>query len=223
MIHWILVITYVKSDAIAYIISGVCFGLILGWVIGTQQVNRAAAQSAAQVTQAAAGASAQGAQAANSARQPPALDEAKVQSLTTTLNKNPKDLDATVQLANTYFDAERYSDAIKWYEQALQLDPNNTDASTDLGVSYYYSNRTEDALKQFQRSLQLNPKHTKTLLNQGIVLAFGKQDLKGAEDAWRKVVEIAPDSPEGQAAKRGLDGIAGAHQGATGTAPATNQ
>jgi tetratricopeptide (TPR) repeat protein len=128
-----------------------------------------------------------------------------------------------VQLANTYFDAERYSDAIKWYEQALKLDPKNPDASTDLGVSYYYSNRTDDALKQFDKSLQMDPKHTKTLLNQGIVLAFGKQDLQGAEAAWKKVVEIAPNSPEGQAAKRGLDGIAAAHQGAPGGGPATNQ
>jgi tetratricopeptide (TPR) repeat protein len=213
----------VKSDAIAYIISGVCFGLILGWVIGTQQVNRAALQPPAQATQAAAGASAQGSQAAGNQRQPPPLDDAKVQSLTTILNSDPKNVEATVQLANTYFDAERYGDAIKWYEQAMKLNPNNPEASTDLGVSYYYSNRTDDALKQFQHSLQLNPKHTKTLLNQGIVLAFGKQDLKGAEDAWRKVVEIAPDTPEGQAAKRGLDGIASAHQGAPGTAPATNQ
>ena len=47
-------------------------------------------------------------------------------------------------LANTYFDAERYDDAIKWYQEALKLDPKNPDASTDLGVSYYYSGRTDE-------------------------------------------------------------------------------
>jgi tetratricopeptide (TPR) repeat protein len=215
-----------KSDAIAFLISGMCFGVIVGWVIGTQQLQRASQQAVTQSpsAQAAPGASPQGSQAAASnQRQPPPLDEAKVQQLTTILNSDPKNAGATVQLANTYFDAERYADAIKWYEQALKLEPNNPDASTDLGVSYYYSNRTDDALKQFDKSLQMNPKHTKTLLNQGIVLAFGKQDLTGAEAAWKKVVEIAPDSPEGQAAKRGLDGIAAAHQGAPGSTPATNQ
>jgi tetratricopeptide (TPR) repeat protein len=126
-------------------------------------------------------------------------------------------------LGNTYMDAERYPDAIQWYQKALALEPDNPDVSTDLGISYYYSNRTEDALKQFQHSLQVNPKHLKTLLNQGVVLAFGKQDLPGAEAAWRKIVEIAPDSSEGQAAKRGLEGIAAAHQGAAGSTPATNQ
>jgi tetratricopeptide (TPR) repeat protein len=211
----------VKADAIAYIVSGACFGVILGWVIGTQQVK--GASSAQVATQAAQSASAPAAQAAGNQRQPPPLDEARVQSLTTILQSDPNNASAAVQLANTYFDAERYPDAIKYYEQALKLDPNNPDASTDLGVSYYYSNRTDDALKRFDESLKMNPRHTKTLLNQGIVLAFGKQDLGGAEAAWRKVVEIAPDSPEGQAAKRGLEGIASSRTGTGGAAPATNQ
>jgi cytochrome c-type biogenesis protein CcmH/NrfG len=208
-----------KSDAIAYTVAGMCFGIILGWVIGTQQANRAAAPQVAQNT---ASQAAQPAAPANGQRQPPPLDEARVQSLTTILNSDPNNASATVQLANVYFDAERYSDAISWYEKALKLEPNNPDASTDLGVSYYYSGRPDDALRQFDHSLKVNPQHVKTLLNQGIVLAFGKQDLQGAENAWKKVVEIAPNSDEGRAAQRGLEGIASSRQRGS-TAPATNQ
>lgn len=212
-----------KSESIAYAIAGVCFGIILGWVIGTQQVQRASATlaPAAQTTTAEASGS-QDQSPADNSRQPPKLDDAKVQSLTTVLNSDPNNADAAIQLANTYFDAERYEDAIKWYEQGLKLKPNNPDASTDLGVSYYYTKRTEDALKQFDHSLQLDPNHTKTLLNKGIVLAFGKQDLTGARQAWEKVVQLAPNSPEGQAAQRGLEGIAAVQKG-NGTAPASNQ
>jgi len=209
-----------KSDAIAYTVAGMCFGIILGWVIGTQQASRAAAPQVAQNS------ASQAAQAAapsnNGQRTAPPLDESRVQSLTTILKSDPNNAGATVQLANTYFDAERYTDAITWYEKALKLDPNNPDASTDLGVCYYYTNRPDDALKQFEHSLQVNPKHVKTLLNQGIVLAFGKQDLQGAEAAWRQVVAIAPNSDEGRAAQRGLEGIASARGGA-GASPATNQ
>jgi len=208
-----------KSDAIAYTVAGMCFGLILGWVIGTQQANRAATP---QVAQNAASQTAPAAAPANGQRQPPPLDEARVQSLTTILNSDPNNASATVQLANVYFDAERYPDAITWYEKALKLDPNNPDASTDLGVSYYYSGRPDDALRQFDQSLKVNPQHVKTLLNQGIVLAFGKQDLQGAENSWKKVVEIAPNSDEGRAAQRGLEGIASSRQRGS-PAPATNQ
>jgi tetratricopeptide (TPR) repeat protein len=94
----------------------------------------------------------------------------------------------------------------------MELDPRNADASTDLGVSYYYSNRPDQALAQFEKSLAIDPAHTKTLLNKGIVLAFGKQDLQAAAAEWQRVVELAPDSPEGQAARRALDGIASGHR-----------
>jgi tetratricopeptide (TPR) repeat protein len=199
-----------KAESIVFAVAGMCFGVILGWVLGSQQAARtvpAAAPAAA-------------AQSGNT-QQRAALDEARVQSLTALLENDPKNVGVAVQLANTYFDGERYDDAIKWYEQALKLDPKNVDASTDLGVSYYYRNQADRALQQFDYSLKLNPSHTKTLLNQGIVMAFGKQDLDGASAAWKKVVDIAPESPEGQAAKRALEGVAAAHQ-QQGGAPAAS-
>ena len=65
-----------------------------------------------------------------------------------------------------------------------------------------------------RQSLGLDPDHVKTLLNLGIVRAFGKQDLDGATLAWQKVLKLSPDSPEGQAAKRALDTVQSAHPGA---------
>jgi len=56
-------------------------------------------------------------------------------------------------------------------------------------------------------------------LNQGIVLAFGKQDLPGAQAAWTQVVALAPDSPEGQAARRALEGITAAGHGGGAPTP----
>ena len=192
-----------RADSIVFAIAGMCFGVILGWVIGVQQAGgRFSAAPAATAT-----APAQPAQP----QAPPPLDEARVQSLMTVIKNDPQNAGAAVQLGNTYFDAERYPDAIKWYQESLRIDPSNPDASTDLGVSLYYTGQTDRALQQFEQSLKLNPKHTKTLLNQGIVLAFGKQDLKAAAAEWEKVVTLAPDSPEGQAARRALEGIAAAH------------
>ena len=195
------------------------FGVILGWVIGAQQLGRTAQvpTSPAPVAQSApsTGAPAGGGRAA------PVLDQARVDQLTAAINTDPRDTTAIVQLANVYLHAERFKDAIGWYEKAIALDPKNADVSTDLGVSYYYTNRTEEALKRFDASLQIDPKHTKTLLNKGIVLAFGKEDLKGAAVEWQKVVDLAPGSPEGEAARRALEGVAAAH--ANQTAPPSQQ
>lgn len=185
---------------------GIIFGALLQHQI---ELTRTPAAPAAQAAEAAPAEQAGG----SSGQQQKSLDEARVQQLTTILNSDPKNAGAMVQLGNTYFDAQKYPEAIDWYEKSLQIDPKNPDASTDLGVSYYYTNRADEALKQFETSLKMDPKHTKTLLNKGIVLAFGKQDLNGAAESWKRVVELAPNSPEAQAAQRGLEGIAAAQGG----------
>ena len=199
-----------KLDSVVYTVAGMAFGVILGWVIGSQQLGRAGTSPAAQPP-VAQSAPATGGGGAAGGRAAPVLDQARVNQLNATIQGNPKDVSAVVQLANVYFDAERWPDAISWYERALTLNPKDADVSTDLGVSYYYTNRTDEALKRFEESLRIDPKHTKTLLNKGIVLAFGKEDLQGAAAEWKKVVELAPGSPEGEAARRALEGVAAAH------------
>jgi len=201
-----------KLDAVMFTIAGMAFGVILGWLIGAQQLGRTAQLPAAPAPTAQAAPSA-GAPAGG--RTAPVLDQGRVDQLTAAINTDSKNTTAIVQLANVYFDAERFTDAIGWYEKALALDPKNADVSTDLGVSYYYTNRTEEALKRFEASLLIDPKHTKTLLNKGIVLAFGKEDLKGAAVEWQKVVDLAPGTPEGEAARRALEGVAAAHANQT--------
>ena len=200
-----------KSESIVFAVAGMCFGVILGWVMASQQAPDRVAAPVAQTS------------AADTAQQRPQLDEGRVQALTTIVKSDPKNASAHAQLGNAYFDAERWQEAIQWYEQSLKLDPNNPDVSTDLGVSYYYTNRADDAIAQFDKSLAIDPKHTKTMLNKGIVLAFGKEDLSAAAEEWKKVVALAPDSPEGQAARRALEGVAAAHAGGNTGQNNTNQ
>ncbi len=197
-----------KSDAIAFGIAGILFGLTAGWIIGSQQAVARPPAAAPPVAQQAAASGAAGTQRAA------VLDETRVQALKTVADRDASSATPRVQLGNLYFDAERYDEAIKWYGEALRLSPKDVNLSTDLGVSYYYSNQPDKALAQFDRSLKLDPTHAKTLLNVGIVKAFGKQDLDGAGDAWKRVIALAPDSPEGQAAKRALDSLQSAHAGA---------
>jgi cytochrome c-type biogenesis protein CcmH/NrfG len=188
-----------RADAIVFGIAGSLFGLIIGWVLGTQQAARSG-PVAAPVAQ-----SAPAQQPASA--QPVPLDPARVAALQDAAAKDPKDTPSRVQLGNMFFDAEQYGQAITWYEQALAINSSDANVSTDLGVAYYYTNQPDKALAQFDRSLAVDPKHIKTLLNVGIVRAFGKQDLAGAGEAWQRVVDLAPDSPEGMAAKKGLEGI----------------
>jgi tetratricopeptide (TPR) repeat protein len=184
-----------KSDSIAFGIAGIAFGLIAGWIIGTQQ---AASRPSAPAAQAA---SAPAAQANTRAA---VLDEAKINALKSVAEREPTNAKPRVDLGNLYFDAERYDDAIMWYEAAVKLAPKDVNLSTDLGVCYYYTNQPDKALAQFDKSLAIDPKHAKTLLNVGVVRA-SKDDIAGATRAWEQVVALDPNSPEGQAAKHALD------------------
>src|SRR6267378_2491566 len=122
-----------KSDAIAFGIAGVLFGLIAGWIIGAQQSgDRPPSAAAVQQTAPASG----GAPATRAA----VLDETQVNALKAVAQREPSNATPRAQLGNLYFDAERYDEAIKWYSDALRLAPNDVNVSTDLGVCYYYSN-----------------------------------------------------------------------------------
>jgi len=208
-----------KAESVIFAVSGVVFGLLVGWLLGVQQAERVAPQPAAlaqgSTAQAppqgggiAAGAGGQGGGPATAAP----LDTARVQALEARASESPDDASVRAELGNLYFDAERFADAARWYEASLAIAPGNADVRTDLGICYYYMNQAPRAIEQFEVSLKTNPRHTKTLLNLGIVKAFGTQDLAGAAAAWQQVVAIAPaDSPEARAARQALDGLRSAH------------
>ena len=193
-----------KAESFVFAIAGMLFGVIVGWVLGSQQSTGTARPAVAAATQ-------QVSSAAPASSQPAVLDQNRVQALKNIASQNAQDPAPRIELGNLYFDAEQYSEAITWYEGAYALKPSDPNLSTDLGVAYYYTNQPDRAIAQFQKSLAADPKHTKTLLNLGIVKAFGKQDLGGAAEAWEQVIALAPASPEGQAAKKALDGLRNAH------------
>lgn len=205
-----------KRESIVFLLSGTVFGLLVGWVIGSQQTAPSAPPAAANTATAAPTEQANG--------QPPAppLDTQRAAELERTANAQPTNESARVELANLYFNAERFEQAVPWYEAALKLSPKDVNASTDLGVCYYYTQQDDRALAQFEYSLSIDPKHVKTLFNQGVVRAFGKQDIAGATESWQRVVSLAPDSEEGRRAKQILDGLKSGHAGGSGAnAPAS--
>ena len=187
------------KESVVFGIAGVFFGILVGWMIGSQQARPPTATTTAPAA------------AAQQAQTAPLFDQARATALEAAIAKNSSDVEARVQLGDLYFDAERFSEATRWYEDALRINPQHVNASTDLGIAYYYMNQPDRALQQFDRSLQIDPKHTKTLLNIGIVRAFGKQDLEGAAKVWQEVIASAPSSAEAGMARQALQGLRSAH------------
>jgi cytochrome c-type biogenesis protein CcmH/NrfG len=124
------------------------------------------------------------------------LDERTAQTLRDILSRDPRNVQAAIQLGNLYYDAGRYAEAVPFYQQAIALDPKNVNVSTDLGTALYYSGRPDEALAQYEKSLAVDPNHAQTLFNQGIVRLDGKQDAPRAIQSWEKLLAVNPNYPE---------------------------
>ena len=194
-----------KRDAIVAGLAGTFFGLLVGWILGSQQA-RPVASPAAPTT-------ASTTQNQGGRPQPPPLDTERVAALEQRANAAPRDPIVRAQLGNLYLDAERPDQAIPWYEAAWRLDPKNVDVSTDLGVAYFHTNQIDRAIAQLDLSLSVDPRNLKALLNKGIVQATGKRDFAAASQSLQKVVDVAPASEEARIAREALSAIASGHAG----------
>lgn len=167
-------------------IAGVLFGLISGFILGagdSQYAPTAAAPASASLP---------------SDHPTTIVNEAEVKAYKDILAADPKNVKAAVELANRYYDAGRYAEAIPYYRQALAIDPKSANVSTDLATALYYSGQTEEALAQLNASLSIDPTHAQTLFNLGVVKRDGKKDAKGAVEAWERLLNAHPNYPEAE-------------------------
>ena len=116
---------------------------------------------------------------------------------------NPKNAEAWTLLGHTYFDMNRYGEAIDAYKKSLELKPDNADVWTDLGVMYRRSGNPTEAVRAFNKAVEINPRHQQARFNKGIVLMHDLNDPEGALQVWQELVNINPEAraPNGQLVK----------------------
>jgi len=164
-------------------VAGVLLGVIVGYIIGTRHPPDIAALAPASVV-------------ADAAPPPALVTESDLQVYRDMLVRDPKNAKAAEGLANKLYDARRYAEAIPYYRQALESEPRNVNTSTDLATAMYYAGQPDEALAQLQKSLAIDTRHAQTLFNIGIVKRDGKDDPKGAVEAWQRLLDVAPDYPD---------------------------
>lgn len=125
---------------------------------------------------------------------PPINPEPTIAAMKAEAEKDPNNLEKTVQLANFLYDNKRFTDAIEWYQKALKIDPKNPNIETDLGTAYYYTGDPDSALSHFDNSLRMDPRHVETIHNKFIVLLDGKKDIAGARATLKQMESIDPQN-----------------------------
>lgn len=141
---------------------------------------------------------------ANQTSPPP--DPAAIEETEKQLKQDPNNVQLNVQMGNLLFDSQKYEDAIPYYKKALEHEPHDPDVLVDLGVCYFNLEDYDKAKGLFQEALDVNPDHVNALYNLGVV-AVRLREMDVLMDAWSKLVEVAPGSPQAAQASQILDEI----------------
>jgi cytochrome c-type biogenesis protein CcmH/NrfG len=185
-----------------YTIIALAVGLVVGVFIGYQAGSSA---------------SPPGAGAMGGAGMPPGMPggapipqpgdnfQARIVQMQQVVARDPKNVQAWVQLGNDYFDTRQPQKAIDAYARALELKPNDPNVLTDQGVMYRDIGQFDKALANFRKANQVEPKHVQSLYNMGVVYLNDLKQPKKAIEVWNKVIQMAPQSEQAAQARIGIE------------------
>ncbi len=193
-----------KKEALLMLVAGAVLGAVLAFIATRQYyqgklaaVPPAPAQAQAPVPGPTGG--------ATTPDFDPAQHEAMVAQMESTVAKDPKNVETRVQLANFFYDAQRWDKAVTYYEQALKLAPENTDVLVDLGVCYRNMKRPDEALAMFARALKVDPAKKQALFNEIIVYGLDKGDKIKARALLKEFDAKYPGEPAARQVAEELD------------------
>jgi tetratricopeptide (TPR) repeat protein len=109
-----------------------------------------------------------------------------------------------VNLGNLRKDASRLTEAIEYYDRALKINRDNTDASYNLALAQAYAalrqSQFRRAAGQFESALAISTSDPRLYFNLGVLYDRSLNDTTRAILNYRRFVQFAPNTPEGQSA-----------------------
>ncbi|MFL6354166.1 MAG: tetratricopeptide repeat protein [Bryobacteraceae bacterium] len=113
------------------------------------------------------------------------------------LEKYPADFLAHYNLGALCQFRGKMSEAIDYYQQALQVEPQNTSARNSLGAALMAQDRLDDAVAQFREVLRIDPRYLNARYNLARVLA-AKNDLDSSANEYSAFLKDKADDPDAQ-------------------------
>lgn len=103
--------------------------------------------------------------------------------------------DASNYLAMTYLKLNDTTNAIKTYEQSINMNPQRDDIRITLGNLYYSEQRYDEAGKEYEEAVRLNPSANNHV---SLGMAYiNTERYSEAENIFNKVLRMEPQRPDG--------------------------
>lgn len=129
----------------------------------------------------------------------------KVKMLQEETVRDPKNMNAWIELGNNLMDGRRFPEAIEAYQKALAIDPKNVDVRVDMGTCMREAGKPDLAVKEYRKALEYNPNHVNANKNIGVVLEYDLKDNKQALKYFEKALALAPNASDAGALKTEID------------------
>jgi len=96
---------------------------------------------------------------------------------------------------NEHYYKGEYSEAIEYYDKALEIDTNDAGTWYNKGSALYNLGKYNETIEYYDKALEIDPNHAKAWNNKGATLAdLGK--LNEAIEAFDKALEIDPNDAD---------------------------
>ncbi len=123
------------------------------------------------------------------------VDQARVDELTAAAEADPTNVDIRMELGELLLNAGLYQDALVWFNQVLEIDPNHLDGLLASGVAAFNLGMDVEAEAHWLKATEVAPERPQPWYNLGFLyMAQTPPDYDKAEQAWNKVIELAPES-----------------------------
>lgn len=118
--------------------------------------------------------------------------------------KNHQHAYILVDRAATYADAGKYLEAVRDLDASLAIDAENSDALAFRASARRHLNEVDVALIDAEQAVAMDPHNIIGLLERGIIYKLKKRDNEARQD-WLRIIQIAPDSEAGKAARTNIE------------------
>jgi len=121
---------------------------------------------------------------------------AKVKEFMARVDENPNDVEALVNLGNSFLMMRAWDRAIEPLEKANELKPGDTNVLKAIGIAYFKKEDFVKASAAYDEILEIDPNDTLALFNLGVIFKYYFEKPDASRTYFKKVLTLEKNDAE---------------------------